>query len=178
MLSDLRFAARQLAKAPAFTFVAVLTLALGIGSATTAFTAVNALLLRPLPFIQNQDRMLWLNEALPEKSVDRTGISLGDFFAWRARTKTLEALWVYEDRTAILSGRGEPTRKLCGAISAGAFQAMGVQPIRGRNFLPEEDLPGAPPVAILGYALWQREFGGAEDILGQTVKLNGLNTTI
>ncbi len=177
-MTNLRFAFRQLAKAPAFTFVAVLTLALGIGSAATVFTAMNAALLRPMPFIQHQERMLWLNEAIPAKGVDATSINLADFLAWRERSKTLAALWLFQDRTAIITGRTEPVRRMAASISAGAFQAMGVNPIRGRNFRPEEDIFGAPPVAILGYEMWQRDFGGAEDIVGQTVKINNQDTTI
>src|SRR4051794_5072937 len=105
---DFSFAFRQLVKAPAFTFVAVLTLALGIGSATTVFTAMNAILLRPLPFIEHQDRMLWINEALPAKNIDSTSISYADFTAWRDRAKTLSAVWVYQEKTAIITGRTEP----------------------------------------------------------------------
>src|SRR5690348_14098690 len=99
MLAHLRFAFRQLAKAPAFTAIAILTLALGIGSATVVFSAVNALLLRPLPFIQDQDRMLWIGESLAAKGSDRTDIALADFLVWRERTQTLSALWLNEDRT-------------------------------------------------------------------------------
>jgi putative ABC transport system permease protein len=178
VLTNLRFAVRLLAKSPGFTAIAVLTLALGIGSATTAFTALNAILLRPIPFVQGQERMLWLNQAMPAKGTAPASIALADFLIWRARSQTLSALWLYEDRTAIITGRGEPTRKLAGSISAGAFQAMGVAPILGRDFRPEEDLPDSAPVTILGHTLWQREFGGADDILGQTVKINGQDTTI
>jgi putative ABC transport system permease protein len=174
----LRFAVRQLAKSPAFTAIAVLTLALGIGSAAVVFTALNALLLRPLPLIQDQDRMLWLNQSLPAKDVETTQIALADFLAWRSRSQTLSALWIYENRTAIITGRSEPRRQLGVGISAGAFQAMGVQPIRGRNFLPEEDEFGGPPAAILSHELWKNEFGGADDVLGQSIKLNGVDTTI
>src|SRR4051812_16696731 len=177
-MNNVRFALRQLGKSPLFTFIAALALALGIGSAATVFTAINALLIRPLPFIQNQERMLWMNEALPSKHVDSTDICLADFFDWRARTKTLSALWLYQDRTAIITGRTEPMRKMAGSISAGAFQAMGVNPIRGRNFRAEEDGYGAAPVAILGYEVWQKEFGGAEDLVGQTIKINNQDTTV
>jgi putative ABC transport system permease protein len=177
-MTNFAFAIRQLVKAPAFTFIAVLTLALGIGSATTVFTAMNAILLRPLPFIQHQDRMLWLNEALPAKNIDATAISYADFVAWRDRTKTLSAVWVYQEKTAIITGRTEPIRKMAAAISAGAFQAMGVAPIRGRDFRPDEDVVGAAPVALIGYEMWQKEYGGAEDIVGQTVKINNEDTTI
>jgi putative ABC transport system permease protein len=178
VLADLRFAFRMLAKAPGFTAIAVLTLALGIGSATTAFTALDALLLRPLPLIQHQDRMLWINEALPAKGVESTDISALDFLDWRARTKTLSAVWLYDHRTVIIGGGNEPVRKLGSGLSAGAFAAMGVQPILGRDFRPEEDLAGAPPVALLSYGLWQTQFGGEPDILGRTIQLNGLPTEV
>jgi putative ABC transport system permease protein len=178
MLANLRFAFRQLTKNPAFTAIAVLTLALGIGSATVVFTALNALLLRPLPFIQHQDRMLYLNAALPAKGLDKTDIAFADFLIWRERTRTLSALWLNEDRTAIITGRSMPLRKLAAGINAEAFPAMGVQPVLGRNFRPEEDKFGAPPVAILGYDLWQTEFGGAPDIIGQTLTINSQPTTV
>ncbi len=178
MLADLRFAVRQLAKSPAFTFVAVLTLALGIGSATTCFSALNALLLRPLPLIQHQDRMLWINEAIPSKDIDQTDIAYADFVDWRQRTQTLSAIWIYDNRTVILGGTDSPERLNGCGLTAGAFQAMGVQPMLGRNFLPEEDAPKAEPVALLSYNLWQRKFGGTDDIVGQVVKINGLQTKI
>src|SRR3954463_11737128 len=98
-MTNLRFAFRQLAKSPGFTAAAVLTLALGIGSATTAFTALNAILLKPLPFIQHQERMLWIDEAIPAKDVDRTSVCYADFLHWRQRTQTLSAIWVYDTRT-------------------------------------------------------------------------------
>ena len=178
MLSHLRFAARQLAKAPAFTAIAALTLAAGIGSAAVVFSAINALLLRPLPFIKDQERMLWIGAAVPARNVDSTGISLADFLVWQQRTQTLSALWLHEDKTAIITGRGEPVRKMAGSLGAGAFPAMGVNPVRGRHFLPEEEKFGAPPVALLGHHLWQKEFGGADDIVGQTIRINNQETTV
>src|SRR5690349_19880574 len=104
----MKHALRSLAKTPGFTAIAVLTLALGIGATAVVFTALNALLLRPIPFIQHQDRMLWLSEAIPAKNIDKTNISPADFLVWRERTRTLEALWLYEDRTAIITGRSDP----------------------------------------------------------------------
>lgn len=178
MLADLKFALRQLTKNPGFSLVAILTLALGIGSATTSFTALNTILLRPLPFIQHQERMLYFNEAIPGKNIDSTDVCYADFLVWRERTKTLGALWVYDDRTVILTGTDEPERVLGSGMSAGAFQAMGVQPAIGRNFRPEEDDPKAEPVTILGYGLWQRRFGGKGSVLGQLITLNGKPTTI
>jgi putative ABC transport system permease protein len=172
MLADLRFAVRQLAKSPGFALIAILTLALGIGSATTAFSALNALLLRPLPFIQHQDRMLWIDEAIPAKDVDQTDICYADFLEWKKRTQTLSSVWVYAKRTIILGGTDSPEHLVGAGLTPGAFQAMGVQPIRGRNFLPEDYDPKAEAVVLLGYDLWQRKLGGSDDVIGQVVKLN------
>ena len=178
MPADFRFALRQLAKTPGFTLIAVLTLALGIGSATTAFSALNALLLRPLPLIQHQDRMLWVNEAVPAKGVDSTDICAADFLDWRQRTRTLSALWLYDSRTIILTGTDVPERVLGCGLGTGAFAAMGVKPILGRDFRAEDESPKAAPVALLGYGLWQRRFGGAREVLGRTIRVNGQATTV
>lgn len=177
-MAELRFAFRQLVKSPGFAFVAIFTLALGIGSATTAFTAVNALLLRPFPLIRNQERMIHLDQAAPAKGADSLDVCYADFLDWRARSQTLSALWVFDRRTVIISTPGQPMRRMGSGLSPGAFQAMGVQPVLGRDFRPEDDLPSAPPVAIIGHELWQSHFGGNEEVLGQSVQLNGQPTTI
>ncbi len=178
MLTDLKYSLRSLAKTPLMTGIAGLTLALGIGSATVSFSALNALLLRPLPLIQHQERMLYVNEAIPSQGVEGTDIAYADFVEWRKRSQTLDAIWVYDNRTVILSGTDEPERVLGSGISAGAFQAMGVQPLLGRNFRPEEDQPNAAPVALLGYGLWQRRFGGQAGVVGRVVTINGQPTTV
>ncbi len=179
MLSDLRFAFRSLCKAPIVTLVATITLALGIGAATTSFSVLNAILLKPLPFIQHQERMLYLNEAVPSKGIDSTDICYADFLDWRSQTKTVEALWVYDNRTVILAGKdGSPERFAGSGVSEGAFAAMGVQPALGRDFRAEDYLPGATPVALLGEGVWQRRFGGEADVIGRVVTINGLHTTI
>jgi putative ABC transport system permease protein len=178
MISDLRFAFRQLVKSPGFTTVAIFTLALGVGSATTAFTALNAVLLRPLPFIQHQERMFYVNEAVPSKGIDSTDVCYADFLEWRKRTRTLAAIWVTETRTVVLTGKEEPERVNGCALSPGAFQAMGVQPVRGRNLLPEDDRRDAAPVALLSYGLWQRRFGGDPAVVGQDIRINGHPTKI
>src|SRR5882724_1703154 len=171
MFSDLKFAVRLLTKSPGFAAIAILTLALGIGSATTAFTALNAILLRPLPFIEHQDRMLYLNEAVPSKGINSTDICCVDFLDWRKRSQTLGAMWVYETRTVILSGKDGPERVNGCGIGPGAFQAMGVQPLLGRNLTAADDEQNATPVAVLSYGLWQRHFGGDLGVLTQEVTI-------
>ncbi|HVU15683.1 MAG TPA: ABC transporter permease [Candidatus Didemnitutus sp.] len=177
MLADVKFALRSLAKAPAMPVLAILTLALGIGSVTISFSALNTLLLKPLPFIQHEERMLWINEAVPSKGVDSTDIAYADFREWRQRCQTLATIWLYDNRTIILSGTEEPERVLGAGLTAGAFQAMGVQPEVGRNFRDEECDPNAAPVALISHGLWQRHFGG-KAVVGRVVNLNGRATTI
>lgn len=128
----------------------VLTLALGLSFATTAFTVLNALLLRPLPLVQHQDRMPWINEAIPSKDVERTKICYADFGDLRPRTQTVDAVWIYDTRTVILGGTEAPERLTGAGLTAGAFRAMGVPPIRGRDFLPGEYEPRAGDVVLLG----------------------------
>ncbi len=178
MFSDLKFAGRLLTKSPGFASIAILTLTLGIGSATTAFTAFNAILLRPLPFIQHQERMLYVNESVPSKGVDSTDICYLDFLDWTKRTKTLSAIWVLDTRTVILSGKDEPERVNGCGMSPGAFQAMGVQPMLGRNLRADDDKANTTRVAVLSYGLWQRHFGGDTAVLGQDVTINGEITKI
>lgn len=178
MFSDLKFAARLLTKSPGFATIAILTLTLGIGSATTAFTALNAILLRPLPFIQHQEQMLYLNEAVPSKGLDSTDICYADFLDWQKRSQTLGSLWVLETRTVILSGKDQPERVNGCGMSPGAFQAMGVQPMLGRNLRAEDDDPKATPVALISYGLWQRHFGGDLGVLTSDVTINGQITKI
>jgi putative ABC transport system permease protein len=177
-MSHLHFALRSLLKTPAMTIIAIVTLALGIGTATTSFSAINALLYRPLPFIQNPERMLYVNEAVPSRGIDGTDVSYADFLQWRKRTETLAAIWVMETRTIILSGRTHPVRFQGTGLNAGAFTAMGVQPLLGRDFSPEDDKAGAAPTVILGHGVWQRHFAGDMDIVGRVVTLNNEPTTV
>ncbi len=179
MISDFRFAVRSLRKAPIVTIVATITLALGIGAATASFSVLDAILLKPLPFIQHQERMLYLNEAVPSKGIDSTDICYADFLDWHRQAKTLEALWIYDIRTFILAGQdGTPERFAGSGVTAGAFDAMGVQPALGRNFRADDYAPGATRVALLGYAVWQRRFGGEREVIGRVVTLNGQPTTV
>ena len=177
-MSDLTYALRSLLKTPATTITAIVTLALGIGASTTCFSALNALLFRPLPFIQHQERMLYVNEAVPSRGIDGTDVSYADLAEWRKRSQTLAAIWAMETRTVILAGKDQPLRFQGTGINAGAFTAMGVQPFLGRDFRPEEDVAGAAPVAILSQGVWRRNFGSDEQIIGRVVRLNNEPTTI
>ncbi|QYM80663.1 ABC transporter permease [Horticoccus luteus] len=173
MLAALRFALRQLAKSPGFAIVAVLTLGVGIGAVTVAFSAVNAVLLKPFPYIRHQERMLYFNELDHSRGLSDIGICYADFLDLQHRMTTLDGLWVRTDRTVILSGADEPERLLGTGVSWDAFKHMGVAPFIGRDFLPSDAQPDSPEVALLSYGLWQRRFGGDRDIINTTVTLNG-----
>jgi putative ABC transport system permease protein len=179
-MNDLRFACRLLAKSPGFTAVAVVTLALGIATATTMFTLFDAALLRPLPFFADADRLLVLrmvSEKDPAPGHDFE-FSMPDLYDVRARSRTLSGILTNDNRTYILQEGDRPKRIFGTATTVDGFQLLGVQPYRGRLFRPEEAKPGAASVVLLGYNLWQESFGGREDILGEVVTLNEQPVTV
>jgi putative ABC transport system permease protein len=179
MLSQLRFAARMLVKTPAFTTVAVLALALGIGASTTVFSAINALLVKPWPYMKNQERVVYYSQYFTKQPDQDAGLSYPDFLEFREQaTKSFEALAASQDATFILSGSEKPERYLGSFISANAFSFLGVEPILGRLFRPEEDQLNALPVALLGYDVWRANFGSDRNVLGKVVTMNGKRATI
>ncbi|HXM32228.1 MAG TPA: ABC transporter permease, partial [Chthoniobacterales bacterium] len=176
MLSDLRYAFRQLLKAPSFTAVAILTLALGIGACTAIFSVVNVVLLRPLDYPE-PDRIVIIRETnlprFPEFSV-----SPPNYLDWEKQTKSYEYLAAYGAAPLNLTGEGEPQRLIGLKTTAHYFDAYGVKPILGRMLLPEEDAPGKNHVVVLSYPFWQRVFGGAHDVVGRAIQLNGEPYTV
>src|ERR1700756_5247673 len=151
MLGQLKIEARMLAKNPGFTGVAVLALALGIGASTTTFTAVNAVLIRPFPFMTDQDRIVSLSEWFDKLPNQDAGMSFPDYLDWKKQARNFESIGAFQDATMIISGAEKAERYLGTQISADAFTSLGVAPILGRQFHPEEDQPNAAPVVLLGY---------------------------
>ena len=178
MLYDLRFALRVLLKNPTFTLVSVLALALGISTATSQFTFFNAIILRPIPGVQDEGRLVMVRSFTPREVDGEMQFSEPNFLDVRERTQTLEGGLVTMGRTYIISGAEQPERVLGAWISAVGFDTLGVKPVLGRTFRPEEDNEGTPPVVILSYGLWQRSFGGNKSILGQSIVLNGEPVTV
>jgi putative ABC transport system permease protein len=179
MLADLKFALRQLAKAPAFTAIALVTLAVGIGSATVVFSAINALLFKPLPLVSDtEDRFLFITQTDPARGSDDLGWSLPDFVELQKRATTLAGSWIHTDRTVILGGTDIPERQIGTEITWDGFALMGIQPVLGRGFTAADTDPQSPPVALISAALWKRRFAGAPEVLGTTVSLNDQPTTI
>ena len=175
---DLRFAIRQIRKAPGFAITTILTLALGIGATTAIFSLVNAVLLRPLPYPQ-QDRLVWL------KAEDRSAgqiaipdsLSYPDFFDWRAQQHSFTALAAYRGNDATLSGAGEAQQLSSAIVTADFFRVLGVRPILGRDFLATDEKPKTH-VAMLSHSLWQSAFAGAAGIAGRAITLNGESFTV
>lgn len=150
---DLRFAIRLLARSPGFTAVAVLCIALGIGTNVTAFSVVNAILLRPFPYA-DPERLVYLYSVNQKKDVTLGGLSWLDAVDFRAQARSFSQIGIYGGRSLILStGEGEPERVSGVAITAGLFPLLGETPLLGRNIREDEDRPGAPAVVLLGHDL-------------------------
>lgn len=167
---DLRFAARLLIKSPAFTTVAVLTLALGIGATTAIFSIVNTSLLRPLPYDEPRELLFFL-ETSP--TFGEMSIAYPNYLDWRAQARAVEELSVYRRERINLTGAGDPEQVRATMVSDNLFRALGVAPLLGRGFTAAEDRPGGEAVVVLEHGYWQRRFGGDPDIIGTTLILNG-----
>ncbi|HYL61307.1 MAG TPA: ABC transporter permease [Candidatus Methylomirabilis sp.] len=174
LLNDIRYAFRLLLKSPGFTLIAVLTLALGIGANTAIFSVVNAVLLRPLPF-RDPSRLVLVIEKSKYPTIT---VSYENYLDWRDQSHAFESMEAIYGTNMTLTGKGEPERLVARRVTAGFFPLLGVSPKIGRNFTPEEDRPGGTPVAILSYGLWQRNFGGANDVLGKAVTLDSQPYTV
>lgn len=174
---DLRYAIRMLRKNPGFTAIAVLTLALGIGANTAIFSVVNGVLLQPLPYAE-PDRLVHFARWSPSKGFLEMDFTDQLLAYYRERSHSFESIAVYDSTGFNLSEGGEPERLTGATVTYDFFRVLGLQPIYGRAFLPEEDTPGNNNVAILSYELWQRRFGGDTAIVGQSVNLNRIPTVI
>ncbi len=175
-LQDVRFGMRMLLKNPGFTVVALLALALGIGANTALFSVVYSVLLRPLPYREG-DRLVVVRQSAPQAGVLNTALSVQEIDDYRARSKSMEQLEEFHSMMFILLGP-KPDRVRTGVVSHGFFSMLGVQPIYGRNFRSDDDLPNAPAVLLLSNKYWKSMFGGDPNIVGKTVKLNDRLHTI
>jgi putative ABC transport system permease protein len=173
---DVAYSLRLMRKAPLFTAAVVLTMGLAIGATATIFSVVNAQLLRPLPF-KDPDRLLLVYEKNDKLHAPVYNVSVLNFLDWRAQTKSLDLAAVNPDNF-ILTGMGDPEQLAGNRISPELPRVLGVRLIAGRLFNPEEEKPGAAPVAIIGEAFWQRHFGKYANALGRTIILDGTPTTI
>ena len=167
---DIRYAIRRLIKSPAFTVVALLTLALGIGANTAIFSVVNAVLLKPLPY-QDPNHLVGIYHV---SDGERAVVSGPNFYDVKKQSTTLQDAAAISTSRTILTGQGEPVRLNAAEISASLFDLLGVQPALGRTFRGEENEPGKTSVAVLSHTLWQQRFGGDRNIVGRRITLDGV----
>jgi predicted permease len=173
---DIKYGSRMLLKSPGFTLVAVLTLALGIGANTAIFSVVNFMLVRPLAY-SNPDQLVMIWERNLKKGWNESPTSFGNFVDFRDSARSLDVA-AFTDTNFNLTGGETPERVPGLRVSARLFSILGVNAMRGRIFLPNEDQPGSGRVLILSYELWQRSFGGNPNLVNQPVQLNGQNYTV
>jgi putative ABC transport system permease protein len=171
-VQDVRYALRGMRRAPGFTAAAVLTLALGMGATTAIFSVIRSVLLAPLPYSEPERRvMIWSRW----KDFDKTWLADGEVVDYRRMCPSLESVAAWASSEANLTGGGgEPVRVGAAAVTANTFETLGAKPLLGRGFTEEEDRPGGPPAAVLGYGLWRSRFGGDAGVLGQSVELDGV----
>ena len=175
MLLDLRYAVRALARAPFFTLMAAVTLALGIGANTAIFSVINTVLLKPLPYHQ-PERLVRFEEG---RADFRLNVSYPNFLDWRQRARAFEDMAVFNPfgRTMVSDG-DRPEVVQSGTAEARVFSVLGVAPVAGRLFSPEEHAPGAPRVVLVSYRLWQRRYGLDPAIVGRSIPIGGAPATV
>ena len=180
LLQDLRLVPRQFLKNPGFAAVAIITLALGIGANTAIFSVVNAVLLRPLPF-KDADRLVRVWHRPPAKSfpgIDRFSVSAANYIDWQRENHVFEQMAIYSGRLLTLTGVEQPQQVTASTVSAGFFATLGVRPMLGRIFAPEEDQPGRTNVLVLSYRFWKEHFGSNRAVVGTNVTMDGQNFQI
>jgi putative ABC transport system permease protein len=183
-LRDLRHALRQLAHAPGFTVVALLTLALGIGASTAIFSVLNSVLLRPLRY-PDSDRLVVIRETWLPRFAELP-VSPGHYFDWRAQASSFESLAALQLADGIpgrpgsynLTGSGEPVRVSAARVTANTFATLGTPPALGRGLAPGDDRPGHDQVVVLSHGFWLRQLGGRRDVLGQTLRFDDRPFTV
>jgi putative ABC transport system permease protein len=174
---DIRYGFRMLARKPGFTAVAVLTLALGIGANTAIFSVVNAVVLQPLSYPES-NRLVQLWERNDAADLSYFAVSVPHYFAWKERAKTLNDMGAFREDGFNLTIESEAVRVEGARVTASLLPVLGVEPARGRNFLPEEEWSGDEHMVILTEGFWRRRFGADSNLLGQTIILDGAAHTV
>jgi putative ABC transport system permease protein len=177
MLKDIRFALRQLLKQPAFTAIAVVTIALAIGATTAVLSLVNGLLVRPLPYREPQQLVLLLQH-FKSQNLERIPVSPPEFKDYETRARSFEKLGAFGYTSFNLAAEDRPERIAGAAVTAGVLPLLGVSPIKGRFFEPEECTLGRDDVVIISARLWQRRFNNDPQIIGTKLLLNGKSFTV
>ena len=158
LFQDIRYGARMLRKQRGFTIIAIITLGLGIGANTAIFSLVYAVLIKPLPF-SDPNRLVVVWEEHFAMGFRRSDAAPGNYAQWKNEQTVFEDMAAFAWRSLNLTGDGEPERLVAQGVTANFFKLLGVQPAMGRDFLAEDDQPGAPKSVILSHGLWQRRWG-------------------
>jgi len=174
LLQDLRYGARMLLKNPGFTSIAVLTLALGIGANSAIFSVLNAVLWQRLPY-KDPERLVIVWETIPKTGLTENTPAPFNYYAWREQSLVFENLAAWQIQLENLTGAGEPEQISGQGVSASFFPLLGVAPMLGRSFLPEEDRSGDHRVVMLSHGLWERRFGGDPKIIGRKISLSNVS---
>jgi putative ABC transport system permease protein len=180
VLADVRLALRVFVRTPGFAFAAIAVLALGIGANTAIFSLVNTVLLRPLPF-EEPDGVVRVFHVPPQAAFPNTPrfpLSPANFYDWQAAAKKFDGMAMFRGREFVLTGKGEAATVTAGALGAGFFRILRVQPVLGRDFLPEEDEPGRGRVVILSDRFWRTNLGARTNVIGEQLTLNDQPFTI
>ncbi|QQS47467.1 MAG: ABC transporter permease [Acidobacteriota bacterium] len=177
IFQDLVFGARLFIKKPGFTLIAVLTLALGIGANTAIFSIINTVLLSPLPYSEPERLMMVWEHNLP-RSRTMNVVNPGNFMDWQKQSGSFEEMAGMYDSLINLTGNGDPEELPIQYVTPNMLSMLGVRPLYGRTFVPEDGKPDSDSVIVLGYGLWQRRFGGDSNIVNKTINLNGRQRTV
>jgi len=177
LFNDVRYAIRSIIQRPGFAAIAVATLALGIGANSAIFSTIHALLLNPLPFAQ-QDRVVAIWDKNPSRGVEHNEVAMANYLDWRAQSHSFEQLALERWWSTNLTASDTPERVQGFLVTANFLDALGVKPVKGRNFAEEENQPGKDAVAIITYSLWQRRFGADPNIVNKTITTNGVTRTV
>src|SRR6185369_12553414 len=166
LLADIRFGMRMLMKSPMVTVVALVALTLGIGANTAIFSVVNGVLLRTFPY-HEAERLVLVWEKSPRN--DQNVINLGNFFDWKEQNQVFTDMAVFFDRSFNLTGDGEPEEVTGQFGTTNLFSVLGSNPVLGRTFAESDGRDGQPRVVVISYALWQRRYGGDQNIVGRQI---------
>jgi putative ABC transport system permease protein len=177
LLQDLRYACRLLLRSPGFTLLAAITLALGIGANAAIFSVANSVLMKPLPY-RDSGRLAIVYSQFPTMGFDRFWVDPMEFTEYRNWNRSFESLGAYVTGQVNVGGRGEPARADAAFATAGLFQALGVKAEIGNYYSPAQDLPNTEKVVVLSDGLWRRAFGADRGILGQRIKVDGVDRTV
>jgi predicted permease len=177
LFGDVRYAFRNLIKRPGFTLVAVATLALGIGANSVIFSAINALLLKPLPF-PNEDRVMSIWDKNPSRGVEHNEVAMANYLDLKAQNHSFDQLALYRWWSANVTGGDSPERVQGFLVTGNFMDVLGAKPMLGRTFVEQENQPGKDAVCLITYSLWQRRFGGDPNIVNKPITLNSISRTV